>query len=583
MSRDHIGASPLHLSVLHDHLDVMIYIITKFPETIDGPDNDGRTALHYAAVVADGVRSTSGGGPSKNEDMKATAYEILTKAGANRDLKDKYGHDALYYLNHPGALTIRELLERYKEVREREVSGKAGAGNRKSSITSSTEGRKGSSGSTTSIRGAAAEIWQRPSTADIESKLTPPSSPDHESVTSSIKTETKEELEGELEKVVEEEEKEESRPRSSKSAKQRPSSSTSSVVGSNETNKIQVVSADIHAVDDPKVVVTSTSSRPGSAASNVTTMSGEEVRQEVESMANTFKETLKVEKLKLRGRNREMMDENKTKHIPDALSDTEGMTDNEDDDPLIGIPVPPSFTSNDSKGMMYELCQEKDELGQTILHLAVASPQKPSTLMKLLASASHLVPEMNARYLTIRGVAIEHNQKDNVKVIDKFVINEFTRENVDFVNRLFQGGYDISNVVDENGYDIMAVLDRKNLVGMVKVLEELAYFTKARDELHTFVKNDYMDGIQEIIKSKPTLVTAKNKRGKCSLHLAVLFGNMNVIRLLIDTNPKSVHSLDNVSHSKINFQIIFSCQISNCNSWEGLRYIMQWQRHKLRK
>ena len=525
LSRDQIGASPLHLSVLHDHLDVMIYILTKFPETIDGPDNDGRTALHYAAVVESGC------------NREKTAFEILSKAGANANLKDRYGHEANYYLNHPGSLTIRELLERYKN-REREIvlSGK----DRKASITSSTEGRKGSSGS---VASTAPEIWCRPATADIESRLTPPS-PEEEEESPSTGTEVETQnsssqvLEPRKGSDQEAEERKESSKKFDKSTKQgsrtRPSSSSSSVV---EGGKVQIVSVDIHAVEEKDV------SRPASSASNITIMS-EEVRQEVESMAINFKETLKVEKRKLRGRNKEMMmNDNKMKHIPDALSDTEGI--DEDDDPLIGIPSILGDGIRD-EGMMYELCQEKDELGQTILHLAAASSQKASTLMKLLSSASHLVPERDARYLTIRGVAIENNQKDNVKIIDKFVINEFIKENVDFVNRLFQGGYDISNVVDDNGYDIMAVLDRKNLLGMVKVLEELAYFTKARDELHTFVKNDYMDGIQEIIKSKPTLVTAKNKRGKCSLHLAVLFGNINLIKLLIDTNPKSVHSLDNV-------------------------------------
>lgn len=499
----------------------MIYIVTRFPETVDGPDNDGRTALHYAAVVESG------------SSREKTAFEILSKAGANQSLKDRFGHEASYYLNHPGSLTIRELLERYKD-REREIvlSGK----NRKSSI-SSTEERKESSGSVP-------EIWRRPATADIESRLTPPS-PEEEEESNSTRTEETQDsssqvLEPRKGSDQELEERKTSSKRFDKSIKQgsrtRPSSSSSSVT---EGGKVQVVSADIHAVE--------TVSRPGSSVSNITIMS-EEVRQEVESMAINFKESLKVEKKKLRGRNKEMMmNEKKTKHIPDALSDTEGMGENEEDDPL------PSILSDGmrSEGMMYELCQEKDELGQTILHLAAASSQKPSTLMKLLSSAPHLLPERDARYLTIRGVAIESNQKENVEVIDKFVINEFIKENVDFVNRLFQGGYDISNVVDENGYDIMAVLDRKNLLGMVKVLEELAYFTKARDELHTFVKNDYMDGIQEIIKSKPTLVTAKNKRGKSSLHLAVLFGNITLIKLLIDTNPKSVHSLDNVCFSQL--------------------------------
>ncbi|EEC13792.1 hypothetical protein IscW_ISCW021465 [Ixodes scapularis] len=39
LSRDHLGASPLHLAVLHGHTDVLNYIVDKFPETLDGPDN----------------------------------------------------------------------------------------------------------------------------------------------------------------------------------------------------------------------------------------------------------------------------------------------------------------------------------------------------------------------------------------------------------------------------------------------------------------------------------------------------------------------------------------------------------------
>lgn len=44
LSRDHVGASPLHLAVLHGHTDVSTYIISHFPETMDGPDN---VSLYY--------------------------------------------------------------------------------------------------------------------------------------------------------------------------------------------------------------------------------------------------------------------------------------------------------------------------------------------------------------------------------------------------------------------------------------------------------------------------------------------------------------------------------------------------------
>lgn len=39
LSRDRLGASPLHLAVLHGHTDILHYIVDRFPETLDGPDN----------------------------------------------------------------------------------------------------------------------------------------------------------------------------------------------------------------------------------------------------------------------------------------------------------------------------------------------------------------------------------------------------------------------------------------------------------------------------------------------------------------------------------------------------------------
>ncbi|XP_035230763.1 LOW QUALITY PROTEIN: uncharacterized protein LOC118202692, partial [Stegodyphus dumicola] len=98
LSRDHLGASPLHLAVLHGHTDIVKYIIDNFPEALDGPDNEGRTPLHYAAVMRDG----------------GSYYRILLMAGADEAVKDKAGHTPDYYLTHPGVLTIRDLLEGYR-------------------------------------------------------------------------------------------------------------------------------------------------------------------------------------------------------------------------------------------------------------------------------------------------------------------------------------------------------------------------------------------------------------------------------------------------------------------------------------
>ncbi|KAG8175734.1 hypothetical protein JTE90_000962 [Oedothorax gibbosus] len=97
LSRDHVGASPLHLAVLHGHTDVSTYIISHFPETMDGPDNEGRTPLHYATALHD----------------NATLYKLLKAAGADENIEDKAGHSPKFYMNNTGSLTLAQLLEPY--------------------------------------------------------------------------------------------------------------------------------------------------------------------------------------------------------------------------------------------------------------------------------------------------------------------------------------------------------------------------------------------------------------------------------------------------------------------------------------
>lgn len=50
------------------------YIVEFFPETLDGPDNEGRTPLHYAAVAP---------------VIDVNFYQLLKEAGADINIKDK--------------------------------------------------------------------------------------------------------------------------------------------------------------------------------------------------------------------------------------------------------------------------------------------------------------------------------------------------------------------------------------------------------------------------------------------------------------------------------------------------------------
>ncbi|XP_065200191.1 uncharacterized protein LOC135831544 isoform X2 [Planococcus citri] len=79
-SKDAKGVTPLHKAAGLGHDGIVNYILSRYPEAIHIYDNDGRTALHYAA--------------SFNKD---DIYDLLLKFGANENIIDKFGRSAKCY------------------------------------------------------------------------------------------------------------------------------------------------------------------------------------------------------------------------------------------------------------------------------------------------------------------------------------------------------------------------------------------------------------------------------------------------------------------------------------------------------
>lgn len=67
------GASPLHVATVFGNTSIVRYLAGRFPETLQVADDNGRTPLHYAAVISD----------------NGHYYNLLMHLGANNKVDDK--------------------------------------------------------------------------------------------------------------------------------------------------------------------------------------------------------------------------------------------------------------------------------------------------------------------------------------------------------------------------------------------------------------------------------------------------------------------------------------------------------------
>ncbi|VEN60307.1 unnamed protein product, partial [Callosobruchus maculatus] len=91
------GASPLHVAVMFGHTSIVRYLAGRFPETVHVTDDDGKTPLHYAAVLKD----------------NGHYYNLLVHLGADMRLEDKLGHTPEYYRRNQEEFNHRSLLKEF--------------------------------------------------------------------------------------------------------------------------------------------------------------------------------------------------------------------------------------------------------------------------------------------------------------------------------------------------------------------------------------------------------------------------------------------------------------------------------------
>ncbi|XP_047029593.1 uncharacterized protein LOC124637287 isoform X1 [Helicoverpa zea] len=91
------GATPLHVATIFGKTNIIKYLGGRFPETLSAVDFEGRTALHYAAVLPD----------------NGHYYNLLQQLGANSKDLDDNGKSAEEYQKNPNLLPFDQLLSDY--------------------------------------------------------------------------------------------------------------------------------------------------------------------------------------------------------------------------------------------------------------------------------------------------------------------------------------------------------------------------------------------------------------------------------------------------------------------------------------
>ncbi|CAN7997155.1 unnamed protein product [Ixodes pacificus] len=520
LSRDHLGASPLHLAVLHGHTDVLNYIVDKFPETLDGPDNEGRTPLHYAAVV-----------------MEAQNYfDILKKAGADDTIKDKMGHTPEFYVKNPKELTIRDLLESYQTTNDEEKS-------------------------------ATADVWKRPPTPPedaaeetpalqaqpdapvvSEAKSVPASVPDQDKTTDQKQAPSKEP--GKVQAPVE-----------------KPSAEVRQLAQSmlREGRTVEEGRYLTDAVGDvlSRGLLAVSKQRPADPVNFLVSWFKEQQNRSTKNdlpkpFIKKFKKNRSLKKAGFAQPFTEDVVDEDAEHYRDdhtkLKSPSEFLPFALSNCSLVRTLTSPYITLVKFKGDVRVLFTPQDEEGQTVLHFAASHSHSEGCFYALIRQGHVLLAERDGRYRTARDVAREASQRDNLLDLDQYVLDAFLERRSDLLRALAHQGYDqLLNAVDKHGRDVTSIVTQFEMTDMQSLMHELAYFFKARDELHAFVRNGYLEGLQNLIKKNAGLVTAKSQRGRCALHVAVLVENPEIIEHLIRAKRDAVHVADNMGRTPLHY------------------------------
>ncbi|KAG7211016.1 hypothetical protein KM043_016379 [Ampulex compressa] len=239
--------------------------------------------------------------------------------------------------------------------------------------------------------------------------------------------------------------------------------------------------------------------------------------------------------------------------IPDR---EEGNIENAEDDNLdedAGYPQSPNSVVPESTFNN----PNRDEHGQSMIHFAAVRSYSKDGMYHLLQERQVNIGFRDELYRTARDVAEQTNIRENVEEIDRWVVSLAARGEIEKLVELLLEGYNHILDAEDGGVNIIDVAAERGREPTVQFLQSIPSYVSQRDEVHNEIRAGNDAKVKELLNKNnggaKLLAVGKNTMGRCSLHIAVLRENEDIVRFIAKTYPETLRIGDNLERTVLHY------------------------------
>ncbi|KAJ8930274.1 hypothetical protein NQ314_016941 [Rhamnusium bicolor] len=204
----------------------------------------------------------------------------------------------------------------------------------------------------------------------------------------------------------------------------------------------------------------------------------------------------------------------------------------------------------------------RDEHGQSMLHFAAARAHGRNALFQLLLETEINVAYRDELYRTARDISIQANLPENTEEIDRYVLHIATKGDTDKLVELLLDGYDhITDIIDEEEVPIIEAVSNADQTDTVSFLQSILAFEEKRERVHHAIRQGSIKDVTILLAdendtgSGKLLAIGKNSYGRCTLHIAVLCQQEEIVDYLANTFPDTLKLGDNLERTALHYSM----------------------------